>query len=1557
LVELRGDVEDVNSLLSSVMVAAESMLAFDVFIIVSDGEATDVVTTFTVWPLCDPGVVTLIAGIVFRSNLFEIEVSFDRMVYISNDATPQCKDIFEANSCASLGAGVQIFIPKFIATVEAEDGSVLVGFTELAITLGSDSTIIPDDVLAIHNDTSLKLCNGKSFSRTANAVLTSKLRLPPTNQRVSPTVMMRSKTTSLGLCDDLIISANTAGAGPWPVKYTWTEPSGQLLASLSTPFPSGMTDIFVKSGDYPGVVAKYQVCVVTTAMYTNLESALVCISISTSPNALPQMMAPSVPSLVAASCLDRSFSLNVPHEACNNPDAALDYVWSLRTVAGETTLAESVPGPWNLILNPRLVVRMSDLTSSDIGLRPYYVASLSVSVRGASVQFTTSLEIPISIECPSNIVIMGGTEQTHSKLRSIKLISIVTDSYVPSSEATHTWTCINAATGPCLDANFNPLALPPAPDLGIPAGALDLGVYDVTVCANEKIGRAACTTVKVNIIPDCLQVDMKVNVQGLSATRVAEHAVLSFGAVVVPGDSSADAEPMSFEWNFGRFDSNVYQQTAWIPNSIDAPILPSGTFQRFEFTAKQSIPKLSKSLKGKAVIVIEIPPAPFGGVINLGVAPGADKTEIQTSGWVGEGAVMYECFFVAGEVTLATHASKDRIYLTLARTSIPVFAAEYLPAGTITVGVVASNLFGSTISLKVVVNPENPNLGNELAEQQAAVVANCVLSKNVMPGFQLFGVFGTTLSGSGKRRRRQETKQMQRRATASQDEQMMIAWMNFNFDSVASLGYDATIQAQFQTVLNLKTNFDPIEGTTKDTAFRTTVGILSKFFEDPFAPKLTTELAQKAMNLLVPLEHVLLVTKSRNSASSNTGMEEQTASTTTEYGENMLELMMNVAKGAAGGPDAPETVGAVLPLNDLAVHPDLDLTISRFETQTFAKAVVSVEAPSLIGLLVLDSMCPIVETQGVPSLGGGALSLASPLVVFDSYTLNGDVVTSSADSGSVHFELNLISSLATSRKLLCAQLLADEWSLAGIETTVIASSKTMAGCTIPANRSAGPTTLAIFEDLSITTTSTTPLTEAEETPAIDGNVVNNGGTVTEDEAADGTDDDAGDAAKDTVVQESAKLKYDVWIVAASGLIAAFISMLFVYWIKHQFTNDPTHESVFEARMGAKEKFAVESDDDNKEFPASSKWSQDAMPGRMSVESNPFDLIADSSGLSPKGATLSSLRLTSMPARKTDPNSPFGVAEMSDDHLSDSGSILDALREKVRSKKKQIRLTFKEKLSLAAGSPEKASKPNGRGKGWESLVSTSESIGGLISEHVYFVLNAKYGSFQLAASSGGNAIKFETSGNDSQTIGEKQVPASIVSVTASTIQLAGHGFNEGDAVAYFAQAAANRDSRDDWSMKKISTGSNENPFSRRGPGLFGSSSSSPSPGSVVVFPGMEAKMPPSNMHHDDLKNTATGIELENQTNTARLENQISETKRQSSAALQRKLEEKMQRTKSIRKKSAKLQNNLVISNSVATSLPGMAAEAAGGGGGALQPQAQANGSVTAPVHKERPVLNR
>jgi hypothetical protein len=262
----------------------------------------------------------------FKPSLFGIDVVFKRLMYLKEGVAPNCEGVFDVSTSASFGAGSTCGVTMFSSTILTIDGEFFRGFRQVTVAFGAGSTLAPGHSIVLDARTAITVCNQP-------AATVGTVTLPHTGDIALPTLQLRSKTTSVGLCDDVFVAASVSGAGPWSVQYTWTEASGQLLASLPQPIPSDQNSVHIAAGAWPQASAAYTVCVTATAQYTHLATEEMCVELTTSIDAVPKMMSPSLPAAITASSTDYAFSLSVPHTTCNDPSGQLEYAWKVEAIA------------------------------------------------------------------------------------------------------------------------------------------------------------------------------------------------------------------------------------------------------------------------------------------------------------------------------------------------------------------------------------------------------------------------------------------------------------------------------------------------------------------------------------------------------------------------------------------------------------------------------------------------------------------------------------------------------------------------------------------------------------------------------------------------------------------------------------------------------------------------------------------------------------------------------------------------------------------------------------------------------------------------------------------------------------------------------------------------------------------------------------------------------------------------------------------------------------------------------------------------------------------------
>ena len=317
--------------------------------------------------------------------------------------------------------------------------------------------------------------------------------------------------------------------------------------------------------------------------------------------------------------------------------------------------------------------------------------------------------------------------------------------------------------------------------------------------------------------------------------------------------------------------------------------------------------------------------------------------------------------------------------------------------------------------------------------------------------------------------------------------------MRFNHANIGSQGFAETLHSQYESVRSLK-EAHPVATTraTKDAAFETSAGIIGQLLNDALAPPLTIDLARQAMDLIAPLEYILLLTGSTGSESGGPSGSEDIDR---NYAETIVHLAGSVAKAAIAGPGRPASVGMQTNLTNAENHVGFSLSIALLGNDGsagYAEGVAVTAADAeFVAVLTLPQTSPLAIALGAPALNStsnSTLPRASPTVLFESYASDGDggVVSSSA---AVVVQLALEMPLHDqSSRIVCATFVAGEWTTEGVETTV-GSAGDVGSCTLPAGRSSGSVVLAAFAEMP-----TTLERDATTTPAARPANVNKGHT-------------------------------------------------------------------------------------------------------------------------------------------------------------------------------------------------------------------------------------------------------------------------------------------------------------------------------------------------------------------------------------------------------------------------------------------------------------------------------
>ena len=734
--KLRQPISQINAEIARLLVKSETEAPFDVYVYVTDDASPPFFGSFSVNPLCDPSLPAAFESVVFKPDLFGLDLQFKAMMFSDVQRPLQCRNMFDPETRKSLGDGAVCQVSEYLL---AENADGLRGFKSINVFFGSGATIAPGDTVSLKDDTAILVCTDPAGATTGTASLPGTV--------IPPTVRLNAKTPSLGLCDDLVIQGSVEGAGPWPVEYTWTEPTGVLFASFGDSLPTNRRELFIPAGKWPQVAAGYTVYLTVKAMHTGAETTE-NVFIKTSVEATPQILVPMVPSQLFASCTDYAISVSLPHGACNDPTKSVNYNWMVESQG------KVVSGPWEDNTSPKVAIRIDDLRAFAAGLFNSYTVRLTATVDGSTS--ASRVSVPLSLECEPSVEIMGGSKQMHSTKRDFKLTSVVTDEFVPNSDVDFDWEC-SSGVGPCLTADFSTLTLSNAAYFQGAANTLPAGPMTFGVTANEDVGRAVSASVQVLLLEECLSIELSImSASGRPLTALAAHDQISAQVRVLNAaadDDSDTAYPPVVTWDFDGIPATALGASAFIENSIDAPALIGGVTKTIKVSVSQYNPTLGRDVYGEASVEIAVQPPPAGGNVEFfEVSDG--KYEVRTSGWHGGGSpIVYECFFA--EDHFVSHADiplADRQYLSVGASLSTTFYVDFIPTGELTLVVSAQNAYGRSFAATNVSIPEDPGQLFNLKQQTGAVLAESARTGSVVGPSQLFTVAATTIAGFSRRR-------------------------------------------------------------------------------------------------------------------------------------------------------------------------------------------------------------------------------------------------------------------------------------------------------------------------------------------------------------------------------------------------------------------------------------------------------------------------------------------------------------------------------------------------------------------------------------------------------------------------------------------------------------------------------------------------------------------------------------------------------------------------------------------------------------------------------------
>jgi hypothetical protein len=679
----KGTADEVNIELMGLELAVNTMVPFDLFASVVDfnddgleNARTVVFASSTINPQCAPNLAVGLASVTINPDLFGVTVVFTEVVYHKLSADVMCENLIHDETVAALGNGATCVVESYVVDITSGD-ELLRGFLVLAVTFGVDATLAPLDSFKTLAVGKLLMCNKQIFGSIEAVV-----KLPPSDTMVSVAVVLEANTHTLGLCDDLVVTAAVQGTGPWPVKYAWTEPSGQLL--FGTTLSVNTHEIRIPRGQWPQKSTNYTIYLTATAEHTQHSDSRF-IEIATTLNAKPKMAVDALPSRLVTSCLDHAVSLSLPHGLCGDPDAVLVYTWSVFGNLGSGDI--HIPGPWTSNSDSAtLVVTLTALKS--FSLLQEYRIHLHVASKGSTL--ANEYDIPLNVVCSPSMMITGGSVQLHSKTRAFQLESLHEDVF-NHDEVNYAWTCQGINSAPCFDCFISSTVLSFGANLDIPACGIASGEYDLSVCGGTG-ARRVCAGVKLQIVDTpTLPIEIGLKVGGTYAIRAAPSDALALKATVSQSSLNRDLNTQStFEWSLPNYpgdpptvDSVYYQ------NDKSILAFKAGTTVDFKVSSHLKDP-LFAGVQGAGTITIRIPANPSGGVVSFKrVGP---KYILETAGWGGtadDTKLKYECFLAFG--TNAVPPEAKRMYLHPRMSTVKRYELAYRPVGTLTVGCLAHN--------------------------------------------------------------------------------------------------------------------------------------------------------------------------------------------------------------------------------------------------------------------------------------------------------------------------------------------------------------------------------------------------------------------------------------------------------------------------------------------------------------------------------------------------------------------------------------------------------------------------------------------------------------------------------------------------------------------------------------------------------------------------------------------------------------------------------------------------------------------------------------------------
>ena len=148
---------------------------------------------------------------------------------------------------------------------------------------------------------------------------------------------------------------------------------------------------------------------------------------------------------------------------------------------------------------------MADLSIADGGLQAEYIAQVTVSILNGSPTNVNVVSVPVQVQCPPSLKILGGNFQILSQTRPVKLVASFQDQLL-QTPPTFRWTCADSAGLRCKSVEFIPIEDQLTQDLEFVPGLLPIGEYLMKLVVNEGTDREESDAVTVQMVAVCIPV-------------------------------------------------------------------------------------------------------------------------------------------------------------------------------------------------------------------------------------------------------------------------------------------------------------------------------------------------------------------------------------------------------------------------------------------------------------------------------------------------------------------------------------------------------------------------------------------------------------------------------------------------------------------------------------------------------------------------------------------------------------------------------------------------------------------------------------------------------------------------------------------------------------------------------------------------------------------------------------------------------------------------------------------------------------------------------------------